>query len=291
MNYFKKIKTIFPALLLTMQWGTVHASTSHTSDMEFYLCIGQSNMAGRASIPSELTAKHLDNVWLFNQENKFEKASLPLNKYSNIRKDINMQGLGPSWSFALQIVERNHKKPIGIVVNARGGSAIQQWEKGEPLYEKTLIRVQEALKKGKLKAILWHQGESNCDGKYLLSASEYKKKLIELVTNLRKDLGCDTLPIVIGQLGRWKWAKPARIKEFNQMLSSLPAELPYTACVSSEGLKAAYPGTSDPHFGTEAQLELGKRYAEAVIQLLHTSTTHQAVTSVPSEKPSAYQKS
>lgn len=48
------------------------------------------------------------------------------------------------------------------------------------------------------------------------------------------------------------------------MLESVPGKLPESACVSSDGLEPAFPGTKDPHFGAEAQLEFGKRYAAAL---------------------------
>lgn len=234
---------------------------------DIYICIGQSNMAGRANIPDSLLNVVLDDVWLMNEQGVFEPATLPLNQYSNIRKDLSMQKLGPAWSFAQMMAEKS-QYPVGLVVNARGGSSILQWEKGKPLYEQTMERIKQAQKIGQLKGVIWHQGESNCSGTEKLSKEDYRKRIIKLMMDIREETGCDNLPVVVGQLGQWEWTSLETIREFNQMLTTLPFFLSNCSCVSSDGLKAALPGTDDPHFGTEAQLELGKRYASALLRLM-----------------------
>lgn len=234
---------------------------------DIYICIGQSNMAGRADIPDSLRDSVFDDVWLMNEKGVFEPATLPLNRYSNIRKDLSMQKLGLAWSFAQTMAEKTQGS-IGLVVNARGGSSILQWEKGKPLYEKTMERIRQAQKFGRLKGIIWHQGESNCFGANKLPMEDYRKRIVKLVKDIRKEVRCGDLPVVVGQLGQWEWANLETIREFNQMLSTLPFFLSNCSCVSSDGLKAALPGTDDPHFGTEAQLELGRRYAKSMIELI-----------------------
>lgn len=270
----KTISMLLAYLLTVLASQAAHAQTALINstdfypreEMDIYLCIGQSNMAGRAAIPDSMRDDTLAGVWLMNADGIFEPARLPLNAYSNIRKDLSMQKLGPAWTFA-QCVAREEGHRVGLVVNARGGSSIQQWEKGQKLYEETVKRLKQALRQGRLKAILWHQGESNCSGPDKLTPEAYKEKLLTLMENLRKEAGAGDVPVVIGELGRWAWADRSDIRAFNRMLRTIPDVLPASACVSSKGLGAAFPGTDDPHFGTEAQLEFGKRYADAVKQL------------------------
>lgn len=158
-------------------------------------------------------------------------------------------------------------RPVGLVVNARGGSSINSWLKGakDGYYEQALERVRTALKNGGvLKAILWHQGEADC-----ADPEAYKQKLISLFTSLREDLGMPELPVVVGQISRWSaWTKRKNgTKAFNKMIRKVHTFLPYSACVSSKGLGCLKDAT-DPHFGTEGQLLLGKRYAREVLRLL-----------------------
>src|SRR5210317_1898849 len=62
---------------------------SQAKDLDIYLLIGQSNMAGRAEIESQ-DRDTLNGVFLFKKINgkEWEKATNPLNKYSTIRKDL-----------------------------------------------------------------------------------------------------------------------------------------------------------------------------------------------------------
>ena len=106
--------------------GNVKEDVPSTFDL--YVCIGQSNMAGRATLTPEVMDT-LQNVYLLNDKGNFEPAVNPLNRYSTVRKDLSMQRLGPAYGFAKEMT-RKTKRPLGLVVNARGGSSINSWLKG-----------------------------------------------------------------------------------------------------------------------------------------------------------------
>lgn len=112
------MEKIFNLLLFLLLFQGVRAQ-----DYDLYLCIGQSNMAGRGTLTEE-TSGAIPDVYLFNDRNEFEKATNPLNRYSTIRKELKMQGVGPAYSFAKTMATQTGRK-IGLVVNARGGSSIQ----------------------------------------------------------------------------------------------------------------------------------------------------------------------
>ena len=233
------------------------------ASLDLYLCIGQSNMAGRATLTPEVMDT-LQNVYLLNDKGFFEPATNPLNRYSTIRKGMSMQRLGPAYNFAKEISHRT-KRPVGLVVNARGGSSINSWLKGskDGYYEEAVSRIRTAIKQGGiLRAVLWHQGETDCH-----NPEAYKQKLISLIKNLREDLGMPNLPVIVGQISRWNWTgKEAGTAPFNKMIKKVPSFIPNSYWVSSKGL-GWYKDEKDPHFNTEAQLQLGKRYAEIVLKL------------------------
>ena len=197
-----------------------------------------------------------------------EDVPSTLNRYSTVRKDLSMQRLGPAYGFAKEMA-RQTKRPVGLVVNARGGSSINSWLKGskDGYYEEALSRVRIAMKQGGvLKAILWHQGEADCH-----HPEAYKEKIIQLMTDLRNDLGMPDLPVVVGQIAQWNWTKkphiPEGTKPFNDMIKEISTFLPHSACVSSEGLTPLKDET-DPHFDAASQITLGKRYAKEVKKLI-----------------------
>ena len=217
--------------------------------LHLYLLIGQSNMAGRAKVPDDL-AGVIDRCWLLNDKNQWVRAKNPLNLYSTIRKGAGMQKLGPGYSFVLEMLAADPDLHIGLIVNARGGSRIEQWERKSKYYMQAGQRTKAAMQHGKLKGILWHQGESN-NGK----PEGYLEKLVTLVNHFRKDFEIDDLPFVAGEVKAGS--------AVNEQIAKLPEALPNTAVASSQGLK-----TFDRwHFDIASQLELGKRYAKAMLKL------------------------
>ena len=220
--------------------------------LHIYLLIGQSNMAGRATITKDI-AGVIDRCVLLNDKNAWVPAKNPLNLYSTIRKGEGMQKLGPGYSFAKAMLNENTDIKIGLVVNARGGSKIEQWlGEDAKYYKQTLERAKAAQKTGTLKGILWHQGESNSS-----NPEAYLDQLTTLIESLRKDLGDADLPFVAGQVTN---TPPLKI---NDVIALLPKHVQGTAAVSSDGLKT----TDRWHFDKPSQLELGKRYAKAMLAL------------------------
>ena len=70
-------------------------------NLDIYLVIGQSNMAGRATIREE-DKKNIEQAFLFtgNETIPWVVATNPMNRYSTARKVMRMQRLSPAYSFA-----------------------------------------------------------------------------------------------------------------------------------------------------------------------------------------------
>jgi hypothetical protein len=219
-------------------------------DLHVYLLIGQSNMAGRAPLAPD-HGEGVKGCLLLNEQNDWEPARHPLNQYSTIRKGLGMQKLNPGWSFVRAMRKANPKVTIGLVVNARGGSKIEEWTRGTRFYQDLLKRAKAAQESGTLKGVLWHQGESNSG-----QPGPYLAKLKDLVENLRNDLEEPNLPFVAGQIKEGE--------AINQEIARLPAALPNTGVASSKGLK-----TMDRwHFDAPSMITLGERYAVEMLKLL-----------------------
>lgn len=224
-------------------------------ELDLFLFIGQSNMAGRGYITDNYK-DNIKNTYLLTPNGDMEPARNPLNKYSTIRKRLDLQGVGPAYSFAKAMTDKTGR-PLGLVVNARGGSSINSWMKGakDNYYDEALSRIRQAMKFGTLKAIIWHQGESDSN-----DPTTYMLKLQELIANLRKDLNDTKLPFIVGELAEWRMSGTS--EAFNKMLRTVPKHIPYSYCVSSKELVPLI-NESDPHFSADSQIILGRRYAEA----------------------------
>ncbi len=254
-----KIKYFGLILLLSLFFGDfVHCQSKNNqpANLEIYLLIGQSNMAGRASIEIQ-DQDSLKDVLLFTgiEGKEWEKAANPLNKYSTVRKDLAMQKLGPGYSFAREMAKVSAGKKIGLVVNAKGGTSIAEWAPGETLYTEAVKRAKMAMKYGTLKGVVWHQGEANSS-----NPDAYPEKIKELIQSLRTDLGIPDLPFVAGQLSE---DKPTR-HAFNEMILTLPTFVTHTGVATTEGTETME-GT---HFNSASQRLLGERYAAEMLKLV-----------------------
>lgn len=230
------------------------------SEYDVYLLIGQSNMAGRAAIVDSLKGA-IDGVWLLDDKGEIVPASHPLNAYSTIRKELGMQQVGPGAAFAQKVVAQTGRQ-ILLVVNARGGSSIEEWTKGNDemgFFEQAVTRAKQAQKYGKIKAVLWHQGESNNN-----NIEEYMPKLEKFVGDLRAALGNKKLPFIAGEIGQWT-DYGAKV---NEVLGTIPDYILYSACISSDDAPGRASKT-DPHFGIEGQYVLGGRYADKVLEMVY----------------------
>lgn len=225
-------------------------------NLEIYILIGQSNMAGRAII-TEQDKDSLERVFLYKgiENQPWEKAANPLNKYSSIRKSLSMQQLGPGYTFARHMAVFRPEKNIGLVVNAKGGTSINLWKPGSEFYNEAIRRTKEALKYGTLRGVIWHQGESDAS-----NYQTYMDKLLDLIKALRSEFNIPDLPFVAAQLSN---DKPHR-KDFNTMILDLPNRLENTAVITSENTTT----TDSTHFDSESQRLLGERYAVEMINLI-----------------------
>jgi hypothetical protein len=231
---------------------TVHAAVeipSNPEELHIYLLIGQSNMAGRAPYMAEESGI-IQGCFLLNDLDSWEPAQLPLNKYSTIRKSLDLQKLNPGYTFSKTLIASNSAVSVGLVVNARGGSSITEWERSDTYYTEAIRRTQIARTNGTLKGVLWHQGESD------YTDAQYIQKLTNLVANLRSDLGEPNLPFVAGEI-------KSDGTLINGQINQLPELVPFTGVASSAGLTLQ----DKWHFDAPSQKLLGQRYAEEMLKI------------------------
>lgn len=265
MKNYKLIISFFCIFL-----GCIMLSCNCKEEYDVYLLIGQSNCAGRGYFIEGDTSNVLDGVWLLNDALLPEPAKAPLNRYSNIRKDMGSQLIGPGMGFGPAMHQKTGHKVL-LVQNARGGSALASWQPGGDgkvsYLDSALVRTIPALKHGKLKGIVWHQGETDITNG---TAGEiYVKRFAAMISELKHRLDVDEdVPVIVGEVGQWAWEDSTKIEAFNHCtLDTLTKVVPNCHKVSSDGLGCRTPeDPGDPHFNRDANIELGRRYAEAMYE-------------------------
>ncbi|MEN6307360.1 MAG: sialate O-acetylesterase [Anaerohalosphaeraceae bacterium] len=249
-------------------WAAENAGKPVAPDnLDLYLLIGQSNMAGRGKVePQDQQAD--PRIFVLDSSNEWKPAVEPLHF------DKQQAGVGPGRSFGAVMAQASPGRNIGLVPCAVGGTSIRVsvpggYDKATQTYpyDDMLKRVRIAMQAGTLKGILWHQGESDSS---MGLAGTYYPAIKTLIERLRKELNAAGVPFVIGQLGQFAGAPwDAGRRGVDTAHRMLAAQMPYCGFVSSEGLAAMEDGI---HFDAAGARELGKRFAAEMIRIQTRAT-------------------
>jgi hypothetical protein len=242
-------------LLLPLLLATCHLIAQPKGKLELFLLIGQSNMAGRGVVEDQ-DKQPIAGVWMLDKELEWKPAVDPMHFD---KPAIIGAGLGRSFARTLLRLEPNAQ--IGLIPAAFGGTSLEEWAPGGKLFNDAVARTKAALKSGRLRGILWHQGEA--DSSEAGKATSYSERWVRFITALRSEVG--DVPVVVGQLGEFFGKKGESLAGVvNDQLASLPRKASRVAFVSSEGL--THKG-DDVHFDSPSLREFGRRYAHAYLQL------------------------
>ena len=238
--------------------------TAEQKPTDLYLLIGQSNMAGRG-ITNAANRLSSERVLKFTKDRTWAEGIEP------IHFDRPFSGAGPGLGFARAMADADKDAVIGLIPCAEGGSPLSRWEPGCDLYTNAVSRTKAAIAQGgRLRGILWHQGEADAWKKEL--AESYSRRLTNMVTQLRSELGLGAaLPFVAGEIAPFYGAVIERLGgtsslgRVNEEIWLAISLLPNCGLVSIDGIE---PGPDGIHYSTECAYELGRRYAREMQRLL-----------------------
>ncbi len=229
-----------------------------------FVLAGQSNMEG-VGLPRELP----ENL-------KGPHENVLFVKFWSVRfKPLDLHGkprFGPELTFGLEMAKALGRR-VGIIKIAYGGTSIERrwnplvYDKKKhigDLYRRLIGYVKGVKKKNphiKIMGMVWMQGEA--DARYHAKrVDQYKKKLEALIEGCRKEFGCPNMPFVCGRVNP---PKKRYIYVDNVRKAQETVSVDNYAWVDCDGLAKH---KDDLHYNTKGQLELGKRFARAMIRLL-----------------------
>src|SRR5699024_3003979 len=134
--------------------------------------------------------------------------------------------------------------------------------------QQTLAALDEIGATGKLKGVLWHQGEGNS----YMSTTEYAEELDALITSYRTDLDEPDLPFMVGQMSQERIESHPVRWQVDRAHAATPARVLRTGFAPSEWGWASYDET---HFGRTGALKMGKRFVDAYWQALGNTEASQ----------------
>jgi sialate O-acetylesterase len=261
--------------------GAAIASIGPVFVGDLWVLAGQSNMQGVGDL-LEVTPPH-PKVALLGMDGSWSEAEEPLHwlvdspdpvhsgdpktrAERSVRDHQNRKkGAGLGLPFAVTMVEATGV-PVGLLACAHGGTSMAQWspalkEKGgESLYGSMLRQVK--LAGGKVKGVLWYQGESDASGE---ASKKYAKVFSDFITAVRTDFGQPELPFYYVQIGRFvAGADPTGWNAVQEAERVLPERVPNTAVISVVDLEL----DDGIHVGTQGLKRAGLRLARIALREL-----------------------
>lgn len=217
-----------------------------------YLMIGQSNMAGRGFLNE--VEPVTDERLLMLRNCKWIRMREPVNY------DRPTAGVGLVSGFGKSFIDDNKEDTAAFIPCADGGTGIDEWQKGTPLYENALFSAKMAMKISTLDGILWHQGEHDSCAELIDS---YSEKFLRFYHDLMSDLGV-SVPFIIGGVPLAEFSDNETLKHYATILNSKLLKIAETNdriyYVSCKGL------TCNPdmlHVNSSSRRIFGARYYKA----------------------------
>ncbi len=222
------------------------------------LLIGQSNMAGRGYAKDVEPIKNKNLLVLRN--GRWRPMYVPVNP------DRNTAGINLGESFA-DLYAKDKGVNVGLIPCADGGSCLDQWQVGGLLFDHACFQAKLAQRTSTIAAVLWHQGESDCEeDRYPF----YEEKISVIFDAFREKLGLFDVPFLVGGLGDYLAfceKEPSCKKNYklvNQALQNFAKNKEMTGFVSAEGLES---NSDFLHFSAVSLREFGERYYHEFLKL------------------------
>ncbi len=264
----------------------VTKSFSQDSDFFVFLCFGQSNMEGNARIQPHDTIDIDERFQVLSTVDCPELGREKGNWYTAVPPLCRCRtGLTPADYFGRTLVAHLPDTiKVGVINVAVGGCKIELFDKdnyvsyvatapewmkgmineygGNP-YGRLVEMAKLAQKKGVIKGILLHQGESNTGD------TEWPLKVKGVYDNLINDLNLnpESVPLLTGELVSKN--EGGACADMNLIIATLPETLPNSHVISSESCPAK---PDHLHFTAEGYRILGKRYGEKMLALLENES-------------------
>ena len=223
-----------------------------------FLMAGQSNMAGRGIVEPQDTLSD-KRILTIDAKGQLIYAKEPLHFFEPTRT-----GLDCGLSFGKALLK---KIPSDITLlllpTAIGGSAIRQWlgdssYRGVNLMTNFKEKVAIGKQYGKIKAILWHQGESDASAARI---PLYKDNLAKLFTMFRDITGEKNIPVLMGELGSYSNSKATWL-QINEIIHEYVTQDKYATYIKTDDF--VHIGDT-VHFNSAGQRMMGERFANAYL--------------------------
>jgi len=192
-------------------------------------------------------------------------------QYGNFNKKTK-GGFGPEIGMVRTLATKE-TRPLAVIKIAFSGTSVAaDWNVGLPgkadaCYRAMIDEAKAAIASAKskdvtlrLRAFVWVQGESDANAK---DAPAYAANLSTMLQRLRTDLNAPDMILLLGVNTRFGNGKNAFMPKVIDAQKEVAAALPRARYVDTAGAETLPP--SHTHFTAVGTLEIGRRYAEALL--------------------------
>ena len=186
-------------------------------------------------------------------------------------------GFGPEIGMVRTLATKE-SRPLALIKTAFSGTSVAgDWNvghpgKADPCYRAMIDEAKAAIASAKSKditlrprAFVWVQGESDANAK---DAPAYVANLSAMLQRLRADLNAPDMILLLGVNTRFGNGKNAFMPKIIDAQKEVAAALPRARYVDTAGAETLPP--SHTHFTAVGTLEIGRRFAEALLSFEQT---------------------
>lgn len=264
--------------------GTIEQPKDFDPNFHIYLCFGQSNMEGNATA-EPIDKANVDSRFLMmacvNMTNAKRTKGQWYIAYPPVCREMYFGvNLTPADYFGRTMVEQLPESiKVGVINVAVGGCSIDLFDEGKCAdqikgaeswfkgycaeydnnpYKVLVTMAKKAQQKGVIKGILLHQGCTDNGQK------DWPVRVKRVYIRLLNDLGLneEEVPLLIGETLYSE--NGGACSGHNAVIAKTASVIPNSYVISAKGL----PGGDSFHFTAAGYRELGKRYAEKMLEIL-----------------------
>jgi len=200
-----------------------------------------------------------------------EAAKKTGRQYGNFNKK-SKGGFGPEIGMVRTLATKEHKALAVIKTAFSGTSVAGDWNverpgEADPCYRAMIDEAKAAVRLAQEKgvtlqprAFVWVQGESDANAK---DAPEYAANLSKMLVKLRSDLNAPDMILLLGVNTRFGNGKNTFMPAVIEAQKAVASKLTRAGYVDTEGADTLPP--SHTHFTPQGTLEIGRRFAEALL--------------------------
>jgi hypothetical protein len=241
-----------------------------------FLLGGQSNMVGQG-LTSELQPPY-NNA---QNDVKFWKSGwVPLSPgFGNSSDEF-----GPEVAFGRAIKDALPQDAIYLVKYGSNGKSLyddfkpyagRYYLEMMKTFRAALANLDGAGMEYEISGMLWMQGESDA---YESQAATYEANLVNFINVMRKEFKAPEMPFVIARVRDYfGGTEPPKIGEQTDPTQAtivraaqvkVAESMPHAGWFDTDRYEVVDPATNPGHYGTQGQLELGRNFASAVLEIL-----------------------